>query len=165
MLWRCRDHHCSHRVGAGRDWLAGVEKATFRRYFGEPPNDIWPAARERLHERNDFVRLNRPDVVTLDRTALVLGALASLPGGGVLATAPAVAQTEGTAEVLSEVSFLGALGALRASLPRATALWRLAALRAAGHRTAMAAEATAAAGATAAAAVVAAAVSSALRAM
>jgi hypothetical protein len=71
--------------------------ASYRRYFGEPPNDLWPAADERFDERNEFVRINRRDVVTLDRALLRRGAVASLLGGGVLAMAQALAQVNGAA--------------------------------------------------------------------
>src|SRR5262245_35774480 len=104
----CRDtlerplHHGPTHGGAAEDrkfrrWYEAT-LASYRRYFGEPPNDVWPEARERFHERNDFVRVNRRDVVALDRTTLLSGALAVLAGGGVLAGAHAVAQTEGSAQ-------------------------------------------------------------------
>src|SRR5688572_21036861 len=51
-------------AGEGRkfhDWYAAT-LASYRRYFGEPPRDVWPAATERFNERNDFVRINRRDV-------------------------------------------------------------------------------------------------------
>ncbi len=117
----CRDklerplHHGPTQGGSaeGRkfhDWYEAT-LASYRRYFGEPPNDVWPAASERFHERNDFVRINRCDVLTLDRAVLKRGALASLAGGGVLAVAHAVAQAESAAEGIPELGFAFALGA------------------------------------------------------
>src|SRR5688572_9734661 len=117
----CRDtldeplHHGPTQGGAGEDrkfedWYEAT-LVSYRRYFGEPPNDVWPAAAERFHERNDFVRINRRDVVTLDRTVLKRGLLASLAGGGILAVAHAVAQAEGTDEGAPQISFVVALAA------------------------------------------------------
>lgn len=116
----CRDtlerplHHGPTQGGAAEDrkfhdWYEAT-LASYRRYFGEPPKCVWPAACERFHERNDFVRINRRDILTLDRTLLQRGALASLAGGGVLAVAHAVAQTEGTAQGVPEIGFVVALG-------------------------------------------------------
>jgi hypothetical protein len=85
--------------------------ASYRRYFGEPPKDAWPAANERFDESNDFVRVNRRDVVTLERTTLERGALVSLAGGSVLAVAHAVAQADGAVEGASEIGFVVALAA------------------------------------------------------
>ena len=100
----CRDalgmplHHGPTRGGAAEDrkfhdWYEET-LASYRRYFGEPPNDVWPAAAERFHD-DEFVRVNRRDVVTLDRALLKRGALASVAGGGVLAVANAIAQADG----------------------------------------------------------------------
>ena len=112
----CRDalekplHHGPTQGGVAEDrkfhdWYDQT-LASYRGYFGEPPKDLWPAARERFHERNDFVRINRRDVVTLDRTLLKRGALASLAGGGVLAVAHALAQADGAAEAPPENGFV-----------------------------------------------------------
>ena len=117
----CRDtlakplHHGPTEGGAAEDrkfhdWYEAT-LSSYRRYFGEPPNDVWPPAAERFHERDDFVRINRRAVVTLDRTVLERGALASLAGGGVLAVAHAVAQAEGAAEAAPELGFVVALAA------------------------------------------------------
>jgi hypothetical protein len=108
----CRDtlerplHHGPTEGGSAEDhkfheWYEAT-LASYRRFFGEPPNELWPAARERFHERNDFVRINRRDVVTLNRKTLVRGALASLVGSGVLVGAHAVAQTEDSSQIFSE---------------------------------------------------------------
>ena len=116
----CRDtlgrplHHGPTQGGATEDrkfhdWYEAT-LASYRRYFGEAPNDVWPAARERFDDRHDFVRIDRRDIVTLDRTVLQRGALASLAGGGVLAVAHAVAQVEGTAQGVSDLGFVVALG-------------------------------------------------------
>ena len=115
----CRDtlekplHHGPTQGGVAEDrkfhdWYDNT-LASYRRYFGEPPKDLWPAARERFHERNDFVRINRRDVVTIDRTVLKRGALASLAGGGVLAVAHALAQVDGAAEAPPDISFVAVL--------------------------------------------------------
>ena len=84
----CRDtlemplHHGPTQGGVaeGRKYHAWYEDtlASYRRYFGEPPKDLWPASEERFDERNDFIRVNRRDVVTLDRALLRRGAIASL---------------------------------------------------------------------------------------
>jgi hypothetical protein len=79
------------------DWY-GNTLASYRRYFGEPPADLWPAARERFDEHNEFVRINRRDVVTLERATLKRGALAVLGGSGLLTVAHALAQTEDAAK-------------------------------------------------------------------
>ena len=117
----CRDtlekplHHGPTQGGVAEDrkfhdWYEAT-LASYRRYFGEPPKDLWPAARERFHERNDFVRINRRDVVTLDRALLKRGALASLAGGGVLAVAHAVAQARGRGRRSSGFGFVVVLAA------------------------------------------------------
>jgi hypothetical protein len=116
----CRDtletplHHGPTQGGIAEDrkfhdWYDNT-LASHRRYFGEPPKDLWPAARERFHERNDFVRINRRDVVTVDRALLKRGALASLAGGGLLGVAHAVAQSEGTGGT-PEIGFVVVLAA------------------------------------------------------
>lgn len=103
----CRDtlemslHHGPTQGGAaeGSKYHAWYEDtlAAYRRYFDEPPEDLWPAASERFDARNEFVRVNRRDVVTLDRVLLRRSAIAVLLGGGVLAMAHAFAQAEPTA--------------------------------------------------------------------
>ena len=103
----CRDtlamslHHGPTQGGAaeGRKYHEWYEDtlASYRRYFGGPPEDLWPAARERFDPRNDFVRVNRRNVVTLDRALLRRGAIAAVLGGGVLAMAHAFAQAESAA--------------------------------------------------------------------
>ena len=115
----CRDaldrplHHGPTKGGAAEDfkfddWYEAT-LASYRRYFGEPPNDVWPAAGERFDARHEFVRIDRRDVVTLDRTVLKRGAVASLVGGGVLAVAHAVAQGEGAADGAPDIGFVVAL--------------------------------------------------------
>jgi hypothetical protein len=98
----CRDtletplHHgpTAGGVAEGRKYRSWYEDtlASYRRYFGEAPRDLWPATGERFHEQDDFVRVNRRDVVTLDRTLLRRGAIAAAAGTGVLAVAHAFAQ-------------------------------------------------------------------------
>ena len=103
----CRDtletplHHGPTQGGAaeGRkfhDWYEAT-LASYRRYFGEPPRDLWPAAGERFDAHHDFTRIDRRDVITIDRALLRRGALASLLGGGALAIANALAQADGAA--------------------------------------------------------------------
>ena len=103
----CRDtletplYHGPTRGGAaeGRkfhDWYEAT-LASYRRCFGEPPRDVWPAARERFDAHHDFTRIDRRDVITIDRALVRRGALASLLGGGVLAVAHALAQTDSAA--------------------------------------------------------------------
>ena len=93
----CRDtletplHHGPTQGGAAEDrkfhdWYDAT-LASYRRYFGEPPRDCWPAAGERFDAHHDFTRIDRRDVITLDRALLRRGALAALLGGGVLAVA------------------------------------------------------------------------------
>jgi hypothetical protein len=117
----CRDtlerplHHGPTQGGVAEDrkfhdWYDHT-LAAYRRYFGRPPTDLWPAGRERFDERNDFVRINRRDVVTMDRGLLKRGALATLAGGGVLAVAHAVAQADGAAEASPEFGFVLVLAA------------------------------------------------------
>jgi hypothetical protein len=103
----CRDtlemplHHGPTRGGAaeGRKYHSWYDStlASYRRYFGEPPQDLWPAARERFDARHDFVRVNRRDVVTLDRTALRRGAIAAAAVGSGLGVAQALAQGDAAA--------------------------------------------------------------------
>jgi hypothetical protein len=100
----CRDtlgtplHHGPTRGGAAeaRKYWAAYEDtlAAYRRYFGEPPNDLWPAANERFDGHHDFVRVNRRDVITIDRALLRRVATAALIGAGALATAHALAQAD-----------------------------------------------------------------------
>ena len=101
----CRDtletplHHGPTQGGAAEDrkfhdWYEAT-LAAYRRYFGEPPQDLWPAAGERFDEHHDFVRIDRRDVMTLDRALLRRGAIATLSGGGALAIANALAQADG----------------------------------------------------------------------
>ena len=103
----CRDtletplHHGPTQGGPaeGRkfhDWYDAT-LASYRRYFGEPLRDCWPAAGERFDARHDFTRIDRRDVITIDRALLRRSAFASLFGGGVLAVAHALAQADGAA--------------------------------------------------------------------
>jgi hypothetical protein len=100
----CRDalerplHHGPTQGGAAEDhkfneWY-GATLDSYRRYFGEPPEDLWPAAEQRFDPHHRFVRIDKRDVVTIDRALLRRGAVASLAGGGVLAMAAALAQTD-----------------------------------------------------------------------
>jgi hypothetical protein len=118
----CRDvlgkqlHHGPTQGGAAEDrkfhgWYERT-LASYRRFFGEPPQDIWPDANERFDERHDFVRINRRDVVTIDRAWLKRSALALLGAGGLLAVAHAIAQT---GEAARSSSGLGAFVALLAA--------------------------------------------------
>jgi hypothetical protein len=99
----CRDtlgialHHGPTEGGEAEDrkfhsWYEAT-LASYRRYFGEPSRDLWRSADERFHDEHDFIRVNRRDVVTLDRAVLRRGALAVLAGGGVLVVAHAFAQS------------------------------------------------------------------------
>ena len=103
----CRDalgkplHHGPTEGGAAEDrkfrgWYDNT-LASYRRYFGEPPKDLWPSAEERFDARHEFVRIDRRDVVTIDRALLKRGALAALASGGVLSVATAIAQVDGGA--------------------------------------------------------------------
>lgn len=118
----CRDtlerplHHGPTQGGEAEhrkfhDWYEAT-LTSYRRYFGEPPNDFWPAASERFHEHNDFVRVNRRHVLTLDRAWLKRGAVATLAGGGSLAVAHAVAQADGAVESRPELAFVAVLAAV-----------------------------------------------------
>ena len=106
----CRDtlerplHHGPTEGGAAEDrkfhaWYENT-LASYRRYFGEPPKDLWPAADERFDERHDFARIDRRDVVTVDRALLKRGAVASLGAASLLAVAHALAQADGAAASL-----------------------------------------------------------------
>jgi len=99
----CRDalgrplHHGPTEGGAAEDrkfhdWY-GRTLASYRRYFGEPPAGIWPNAEERFDDHHDFVRIDRRDLVTVDRVLLKRGAWAALAAAGFLAVAEAIAQT------------------------------------------------------------------------
>src|SRR6185436_7600456 len=103
----CRDtlarplHHGPTEGGAAEDrkfheWYENT-LASYRRYFGEPPRDLWPSAEERFDARHDFVRIDRRDVVTLDRALLKRGAIATLGAGALAAVANAIAQADGVA--------------------------------------------------------------------
>jgi hypothetical protein len=111
----CRDtlelplHHGPTKGGAAEgdkfnDWYEAT-RASYRRYFGEPPREFWPAARQRFDEGNDFVRINRREVATIDRALLKRGVFATLAGGAVLAVAHALAQADGSAEAPLGISF------------------------------------------------------------
>ena len=136
----CRDtlemslHHGPTKGGVdeGRkyhDWYENT-LASYRRYFGEPPQELWPAAHERFDVQHDFLRVDRRDVVTLDRALLRRGAIATAVGGGVLAVAQALAQADDAAGpasggwlvVLIVAVALGVL--LFAARRRPTAKWR-----------------------------------------
>jgi hypothetical protein len=109
----CRDtiemplHHGPTQGGLteGRKYQAWYEDtlASYRRYFGEPPKDLWPASDERFDAQDDFIRVNRRNVVTLDRARLRRGAIASLLGGGVLAMAHALGQVDDAAAPKSSI--------------------------------------------------------------
>ena len=101
----CRDtlgaplHHGPTEGGAAEDrkfhdWYDNT-LASYRRYFGEPPKDLWPKAEERFDESHEFVRIDRRDVLTVGRALLKRAALAAVAGGGVLAVASAIAQANG----------------------------------------------------------------------
>jgi hypothetical protein len=94
-------HHGPTEGGADEDrkFRAWYEDtlSSYRRYFGEPPRDLWPCAEERFDARHDFVRIDRRDVVTLDRTLLKRGVGATLGAGALTAVASAIAQADGAA--------------------------------------------------------------------
>ena len=94
-------HHGPTEGGADEDrkFRAWYEDtlSSYRRYFGEPPRDLWPCAEERFDARHDFVRIDRRDVVTLDRTLLKRGIGATLGAGALTAVASAIAQADGAA--------------------------------------------------------------------
>jgi hypothetical protein len=103
----CRDtletplHHGPTAGGVAEDrkyqsWYEATLES-YRRYFGEPPPDLWPAAGERFDARHDFTRIDRRDVVAVDRALLRRSAIAALLGGGALAIANALAQADGAA--------------------------------------------------------------------
>src|SRR6188474_1845667 len=103
----CRDtlgtalHHGPTEGGPAEDgkfhrWYENT-LASYRRYFGEPPKDLWPSAEERFDARHDFVRIDRRGVVTLDRALLKRGAIATLGAGALAAVANAIAQADGAA--------------------------------------------------------------------
>ena len=107
----CRDtlerplHHGPTQGGAAedrkfRDWYENT-LASYRRYFGEPPKELWPSARERFDARHDFVRIDRRDVVPLDRALLRCGALVVLGAGALAAVANAIAQADGAPAAVS----------------------------------------------------------------
>lgn len=103
-------HHGPTDGGAAEDrkfhdWYENT-LASYGRYFGEPPKDLWPSASERFDARHDFARIDRRDVVTLDRVWLKRGALASLLGVGALTVAHAVAQADGAPRSGPEISFV-----------------------------------------------------------
>jgi hypothetical protein len=94
-------HHGPTRGGAAesrkyRSWYDNTLES-YRRYFGEPPQDLWPAAVERFDTQHDFVRVDRRDVVTLDRALLRRSAIATAVGSCVLAAAHALAQADDAA--------------------------------------------------------------------
>jgi hypothetical protein len=69
--------------------------ASYRRYFGEPRKDLWPDAHERFDGRHEFVRIDRRDILALDRALLERGTVAAVGAGGLVAVAHALAQTDG----------------------------------------------------------------------
>src|SRR5262245_23429178 len=109
-------HHGPTEGGAAEaskfhDWYEST-LASYRRYFGEPPKELWPDVVERFDERHEFVRIDRRDVVTLDRSLLKRGALAVLAGGGMLAVANAIAQSDGAARPGAGGALLGVLAVI-----------------------------------------------------
>src|SRR5262245_60586149 len=101
----CRDtlevplHHGPTEGGAAEDrkfhdWYEST-LASYRGYFGEPPKELWPSASERFDARHEFVRIDRRDVVTLDRALLKRGAVAALGAGALAGVANAIAQADG----------------------------------------------------------------------
>src|SRR5262245_13844428 len=136
----CRDtlerplHHGPTEGGAAEDrkfhdWYDNT-LASYRRYFGEPPRDLWPAADERFDERHEFVRIDRRDVVTRDRALLKRGARAVLAGGGMLAVANALAQAHGgggsggSGALLAVLPLIGVLIVALAVVSRASPAFR-----------------------------------------
>jgi hypothetical protein len=130
----CRDtlaaplHHGPTKGGTAEDrkfhdWYENTLGA-YRRYFGEPPNDLWPEAMERFDERHEFVRIDRRDVVTFDRLLLERGALATLASGGMLAVANAIAQADdgagsgGSGPLLAVLAVIGVVTAIIATAVR-----------------------------------------------
>lgn len=100
----CRDvlgmplHHGPTRGGSAegrkyRDWYEHTLEA-YRRYFGEPPAALWPAADERFHSEHDFVRVDRRHALVIDRRLLKRGLVAGVGGAGALSVAHALAQAE-----------------------------------------------------------------------
>jgi hypothetical protein len=118
----CRDtlgtplHHGPTEGGAAEDrkfhgWYDNT-LASYRRYFGEPPKDLWPSAEERFDARHEFVRIDRRDVVTIDRALLKRGALAALGCGSLLAVANAIAQADASAGSDSDGALLVVLAVI-----------------------------------------------------
>ena len=85
-----------------REWYEAT-LASYRRYFGEPRKDLWPDARERFDERHDFVRIDRRDIMALDRALLERGAVAALGAGALVAVAHALAQPDGVGAASSDL--------------------------------------------------------------
>ncbi len=121
-------HHGPTEGGAAEDrkfhgWYDNT-LASYRRYFGEPPKDLWPSAEERFDARHEFVRIDRRDVVTIDRALLKRGALAALGGGSLLAVANAIAQADAGAgsdsggALLVVLAVIGVVSALIATAVR-----------------------------------------------
>jgi hypothetical protein len=151
----CRDtlemplHHGPTRGGAeeGQKYHSWYDStlASYGRYFGEPPRDLWPAAGERFHQHHDFVRVDRRDVITLDRALLRRGAIVTLIGGSVLAVTHALAQADDggasavgvwlVALVFVGVVVTGVFAAVRASGARKRSRRAAGAKRAAGGAT------------------------------
>ena len=117
----CRDtlerplHHGPTEGGVAEDrkFHDSVPKplASYRRYFGEPPNDVWPAAHERFRRAPRLCAHRLPRCRDARSDDAEAHCAASLAGGGVLAVAHAVAQAEGAPEGIPELGFVFALGA------------------------------------------------------
>jgi hypothetical protein len=108
-------HHGPTQGGPteARKYLNAYEDtlAAYRRYFGAPPADLWPAPAVRF-AHDDFVRINRRDVLTLDRSLLRRVGIAALLGCGALAAAHALAQAAGDAAEPSGAGFMALIVAM-----------------------------------------------------
>ncbi len=107
-------HHGPTAGGADEDrkycnWYAKT-LASYRRWFGAPPSDIWPAAAERFAAR--FVRVNRADYVLLDRRRLRRVARPAMAFSLVLVAGSALAAGEHWLAGLGLAAVVGLLLAL-----------------------------------------------------
>lgn len=112
-------HHGPTRGGLAEvrkfnDWYQRTLDS-YRRYFGEPPPELWPDAAERFDRRHLYVRIDKRDTITIDRRLArrVMGFSGiAMAGIGVAACASNSSHAEGQFSIAT--SFIWLLVAIAA---------------------------------------------------
>ncbi|MDR2214171.1 MAG: hypothetical protein LBE21_11190 [Pseudomonadales bacterium] len=108
-------HHQPTKGGASEsskynDWY-GRTLDSYRRYFGEPPADLWPSAKERFDKRHAYMRIDRREVFVINRKRLWRG-LALLFGAGVILFTVTACSSSATDLNAGSIVFAGFLSAV-----------------------------------------------------